>query len=329
MTGVVVVGAGVIGLTCAIELARHGNAVTVVADQPPHRTVSAVAAAIWEPYDAYPRGQVLRWSMASLAEFQKLATDPESGVFEREGVVLHRDSTEPAWWTRTSVGARAATSDELVDGAASGDVCTVPVIVMPIYLEWLLRRCTALGVAFEWRNLRSLDEVGHGACPIVVAAGLRSGELTGDTQLQPVRGQLVRLTNPGLTRWYLDDDNPAGTTYIVPRVDDVICGGTNEPGETGAVPDSSRAVPDSSRARAILERSLRLEPRLAEATVLANIVGFRPGRGEVRIDSTEHGGRSIVHCYGHGGAGVTTSWGAAREVTALVSTAVSSESNPR
>ena len=317
MTDVVVVGAGVIGLTCAIELAARGNSVVVVADQPPHRTVSAVAAAIWEPYDAYPRERVLRWSMESLAEFRRLAADPESGVYEREGIVLHRADTEPAWWSRESVGARPARPDELVDGSLSGDVSVVPVIVMPIYLEWLLRRCTALGVSFEWRALSTLDDVGHGRCPIVVAGGLGSGALTGDDRLVPVRGQLVRLSNPGITRWYVDDDNPAGTTYIVPRVDDVICGGTNEPGATDPVPDAAVA-------QSILERVCRLEPRLRDASLLGNVVGFRPGRPAVRLDESEYASRRIVNCYGHGGAGVTTSWGAARDVAALVPASIPS-----
>ena len=38
----------------------------------------------------------------------------------------------------------------------------------------------------------------------------------------PVQGQVVRLADPGLTGWVLDEDNPAGLTYVVPRGDDVV-----------------------------------------------------------------------------------------------------------
>ncbi|MBJ8346671.1 FAD-dependent oxidoreductase [Antrihabitans sp. YC2-6] len=308
---VVVVGSGVIGLSSALELARSGKRVTVIADRKPAETVSAVAAAIWEPYDAFPRDAVLQWSLDALATFTELAADPATGVHLREGVSVQREPGKKAWWAGGVVEARPARPEELPDGAVSGEVCTVPVIVMPVYLEWLMRSCEANGVLFEWRTLATLEEVGHGSSPIVVAAGLRAGELVAGEQLVPVRGQIVRLANPGLTRWYIDEDNAGGCTYIIPRVDDVICGGTNEPG----VADS---VPDPAVAEAILARARRLEPRLADAEVLADVVGFRPGRESVRLDATEHSGRLVVHCYGHGGAGVTTSWGAARDVVRLV-----------
>jgi D-amino-acid oxidase len=48
--------------------------------------------------------------------------------------------------------------------------------------------------------------------------------------------------------------------------------------------------------------------------VLRHKVGLRPSRSAVRL---ERDGR-VVHCYGHGGAGVTLSWGCADEVVELV-----------
>jgi D-amino-acid oxidase len=38
----------------------------------------------------------------------------------------------------------------------------------------------------------------------------------------------------------------------------------------------------------------------------------------VRLESEVHGSSRVVHCYGHGGAGVTLSWGCADEVASLV-----------
>jgi D-amino-acid oxidase len=38
----------------------------------------------------------------------------------------------------------------------------------------------------------------------------------------------------------------------------------------------------------------------------------------VRLEAEQRGGTRVVHCYGHGGAGVTLSWGCADEVVALV-----------
>ena len=54
-------------------------------------------------------------------------------------------------------------------------------------------------------------------------------------------------------------------------------------------------------------------PELADASVLAHRVGLRPARPSVRLERDG----DVVHCYGHGGAGVTLSWGCADEVVSL------------
>jgi glycine/D-amino acid oxidase-like deaminating enzyme len=38
----------------------------------------------------------------------------------------------------------------------------------------------------------------------------------------------------------------------------------------------------------------------------------------VRLERFVHGGREVIACYGHGGAGVTLSWGCAEDVVRLV-----------
>jgi D-amino-acid oxidase len=144
----------------------------------------------------------------------------------------------------------------------------------------------------------------------VLAAGLRSGPLLGDGSGFPVQGQVVRLADPGLTEWVLDEENSGGVTYVVPRGRDVVCGGTAVEGADGTEPD-----PDVERD--VLERTVALVPALRGAEVLSRAVGLRPGRPEVRLDRTEVEGRPVISCYGHGGAGVTLSWGCAEDVVAL------------
>ena len=65
-------------------------------------------------------------------------------------------------------------------------------------------------------------------------------------------------------------------------------------------------------------------PELAGATELGQRVGLRPARPHVRLERLPSGtdAGSVVHCYGHGGAGVTLSWGCADEVAALVEAGV-------
>ena len=46
--------------------------------------------------------------------------------------------------------------------------------------------------------------------------------------------------------------------------------------------------------------------------------GLRPYRPGVRLESEPFGGGVLWHNYGHGGAGVSLSWGCAAEITAAV-----------
>ena len=252
---------------------------------------------------------MLRWSATSLEVFDTLAGDPSTGVSLQPGTVVHRTAEPDLWWAPSVTGHRPATAGDLPPGAPAGTRCTLPVVDMGRYLPWLLDRCLAAGVTVVPGRVARLGDLPDDV--VVVAAGLRSGALLGDDTCVPVQGQVVRLADPGLTGWLLDEDNPAGLTYVVPRGDDVVVGGTAVEGATGLEPDPAVEA-------AVLERASALVPALRGARVLSRGVGLRPGRPTVRLDRTLVDGRPVVSCYGHGGAGVTLSWGCARDVAALV-----------
>ena len=63
-------------------------------------------------------------------------------------------------------------------------------------------------------------------------------------------------------------------------------------------------------------------PALRGARVLDDAVGLRPARPAVRLEAEALDGGTVVHCYGHGGAGVTLAWGCADEVVRLVTHAL-------
>ena len=87
----------------------------------------------------------------------------------------------------------------------------------------------------------------------------------------------------------------------------MVVGGTFEPG------DWSR-TPDPAVAERIWRRAVALVPALEGGEVVGHRVGLRPVRSLVRLERVGE----VVHCYGHGGAGMTLSWGCADEVVALV-----------
>jgi D-amino-acid oxidase len=300
-----IIGSGVIGMTVAYELATHGHEVTVISDRDHRASVSSVAAAIWFPYGVGRTDRVMAAAATTFRRLVALADDPATGVRMRSGTVLARTAE-----TDFSYISGEPVSSGLPVGA-TGVRCKLPLVVTDVYLGWLRKRLEDLGVRLETRSVSAVDDVPD-ADAVVVAAGLGSAALVGgDPDLHPVRGQVVRLANPGLTDFVLDDDNPAGLTYVVPRDDDIVCGGTNEA-------HSWDEHPHADLEATILARATALVPALSGLPVVSRAVGLRPARPTVRLERLQSHPRPVIACYGHGGSGFTLSWGEAADVRHLL-----------
>lgn len=312
----IVVGGGVSGLTAGVRLLERGFDVEVIARAPAQASTSGVAAAIWYPYKAGPTEAVAAWSRASYAVFARLARDPSSGVVMRSGVELLPASERDSAWRSEVAGLRAALGDELRPGYDHGWVFDAPVIEMPIYLGWLERRLVELGGRITPGEVRDLAPLADRAELVVNCVGLAARELVGDRELVAVRGQVVRVAREAGTpeRFLLDDYNPAGITYVVPRSRDLVLGGSAEEGREDLEPDPAESA-------AVIARCAALEPALASAPVASVAVGLRPYRPTVRVERETLGRATLIHDYGHGGAGVTLSWGCADEVARLAAEA--------
>lgn len=306
MERVVVVGAGVIGLSCAVRMLEAGHRVDVLARDLPGETTSAVAAALWYPYRALPQDRVTTWSAASYDEFAKLATAGHAGVGMLPGTEVLAAPTPDPWWAGAVPDLTRAEPPPPYADAWS---FAAPIIEMPVYLRWLGRRVEDLGGSVTRMNLSRLPEGGPPDGPLVVnCAGIGSRLLADDPTVTPVRGQVVVVEQIGLEQWWLDSlGSGDGPTYVVPRSHDIVVGGTDEEGNWSRTPEPESAA-------AIMKRATALVPELARAEVLRHKVGLRPARPVVRLEREG----AVVHCYGHGGAGVTLSWGCADEVAALV-----------
>ena len=293
---IVVVGAGVVGLTTAVRLREAGIEADVVAREEPQETTSAVAAALWYPYRALPAERVTAWSAQTYSALAGLAEVAGSGVRMLAGTErLAPDAPDP-WWREAVPG---------LERTDEGLRFVAPVVDMSIHLPWLVGRLRALGASVERRHVASFDELDADA--VVNCAGLGARELAADASLVAVRGQVVRVAAPEVREWLLDQSDPQRLVYVVPRENDVVLGGTADEGAEDRAPDP--ATTDAIRARCAA-----LVPALRDAPVVDVAVGLRPVRSAVRLEVE---GR-VVHCYGHGGAGVTLAWGCAGEVAALL-----------
>lgn len=309
---VVVVGAGISGLTCAVQLRDAGHAVGVVTAEPPTRTTSTVAAALWYPYRALPQDAVTRWAAATYEVLAGLVDDRSSGVRMRTGRELFWTQQAQPWW-RAAVPAldRVAPAD-LPAGFADGYLLELPVVDTSMHLPWLIERLAVRGVAVRTAELQDLADADPAADIVINCTGLGAQRLAADDTLVPVRGQVVVVEQVGIDQWLLAQSDPTELSYVIPRERTVVLGGTAEVGQTDPRPDPATAA-------AILRRCTALEPRLAGATVLEHKVGVRPTRPAVRLEADRlASGQPVVHDYGHGGAGVTLSYGCAADVARLV-----------
>jgi D-amino-acid oxidase len=308
---VFVVGAGVIGLTSAISLAEGGYQVTVLADEVPGRT-SLAAGASWGPYHVEPYEKVSTWGRQTLQALTELADEPNTGVRLVPGLEASRADAAIPEWARQLPGFAESRFDQLPSGFLVGWHYIVPVLDMPTYLAYLRARLQQAGGDVEHRRVDDLAELSGNVAAIVNCAGLGARKLANDDSLYPIRGQFVVVSNPGIEAFFSEDTGSSSDlTHFLPQGDTMLLGGV-------AVAGDWNREPDAASADAIIARCADIEPLLREADVLEHRAGLRPTRPRIRLEAGSVHGTRLIHNYGHGGAGVSLSWGCAAEVRDLV-----------
>ena len=304
-----VVGAGVSGLSCAVKLLEAGHEVVVISDRFSPDTVSDIAAAIWYPFLTAPADRADGWGIATYAELERLSErEPQSGVRMRDGREYLRQAVGPPEWSEDIAAFRILDGSEIPEGYVFGWQFRAPVIEMQLYMPWLRSRVEALGGSFVQSFVEDLNEVSGEV--VVNCVGLGARELCGDEEVRPARGQVIFIDqDPGIGHF---DQQPETLTYTIPRSDVTVLGGTAQVDDWGM---DIRAEDNDL----ILSKVEALWPELDRSRIIGGAVGLRPSRSEVRLEVEYIDERKVVHNYGHGGAGVTLSWGCAEEVANLVS----------
>ena len=319
---VAIVGAGVSGLTCGVVFAERGYRTAIFAKETGQQTTSGAAAAVWFPYHVEPAERVIPLALETYQVLLDLTRMPESGVsiIESRQFLRTGDIEIPDW--AIPLGASVIPTPSVMSSGVEtsldrnssvfkdGFSLPVPLMNTTIYLDYLAARFRMAGgeihanVFFE-----KLEDVDTKFDLVINCAGIGARELVGDHDLEPHRGQVAIVPRiEGLSCAIVCDDAPL--MYAIPRTNDCVFGGTNE------ISDNLAADPATTeRIVAECSRVLNIEkPR-----VLAERVGLRPFRKSgVRLKRDRmRDGRTVLHNYGHGGAGFTLSWGCAREVVRL------------
>lgn len=322
----IVLGGGVIGLTTGIVLREAGVDAHILTERTSPDITSDRAAAFFHPYGFSTSGELRAWCSASYRLFAALESVPEAGVRQVRLREFHREApTAPPWWS--SLVREFAQFDSPPAPYAVEFRAMMPTIDMRRYLPWLDDRFTReLGGTITTARLDDLDDARlREAAVIVNCTGLGARPLTGDPHLIGIRGQVLHVENTiALTDCLLDDHDPIRPTYLVPFPDRIVLGGTAERHDHDERPNDDAIAAILARANELLVRAGH--ERLEGATLkeMRRLAGIRPARLDgnghalVRVQREKRpDGRIIVHHYGHGGAGVTLSWGTAMTAAAL------------
>ncbi|MCB0580932.1 MAG: FAD-binding oxidoreductase [Phaeodactylibacter sp.] len=310
MRAITVLGAGVSGLTTAVRLIEAGFPVRILAKEPPEKTTSAVAAAIWFPYEAEPAAKVNRWSAESFGVFSELARQPGAGVRMTDFLVLTRPGPDNSWKDGLPAGTvREARVEELPPGYEMGYMANVPLAETQAYLPYLLKRFLDGGGEVQIREVKAVGPLLQEGHIVVNCTGLGARELFGDETVYPIRGQVVKVQKNGPAQSMVDSMVKGSLAYIIERSNCIVLGGTD-------YDNDYNRQPSEEDTQTILARCRQLEQRLGAPVVIQALAGLRPKRPAIRCEKEE--GRNVFHNYGHGGAGFTVSWGCADEIRAAI-----------
>lgn len=276
---VAVLGAGAVGLAAARLLQRRGRPVTIYARELPPETTSNIAGAQWSPTSVSDdltgpfRIQFRQATRLAYRHFQTLVGGGY-GVRWVDNYYLSDDPPGPIppWMEETR-----ELYPELED--LEGDEHPFPTryarrvatmfIEPPRYLAALLRDFRTAGGSVQVGELRNRSQImSLPESTVVNCTGLGSRELFGDEELVPVKGQLaVMRPQPGVDYLTIGAGRfgSGGGSYMFPRGDGILLGGTFEHGVATLTPDvrASRRILDTHTR---LFRAMAALPQHAEGS---------------------------------------------------------------
>ncbi|KIW18627.1 hypothetical protein PV08_02916 [Exophiala spinifera] len=334
---IVVVGAGVLGLTAALTLQEHTKQrVLIIASEFPGdesiNYASPWAGAHYRPMPALTPADIRAQKLMTVTNAvlrDQASSHPEAGIKFMNAYEYLEAPPESYVGLRGGYGDidgfRVLDKSELPSGVQWGSTYRTWSLNSPVYCAFLMRRFIHRGGKTLRMRLVNLLEVPHVAPRSAVVVNC-SGVGFGDAECFPTKGQTCLVKN-ACDRTITQQNKDGSWTFIIPRPLEggTVIGGTKNPG------DWSLGASEEVR-RTLLERAAAMYPPItAEGgfEVIRDIVGRRPTRrGGLRLctemmevdpdKGKEKRTLQLVHAYGAGGSGYELSWGVAREIADLV-----------
>ena len=315
MRKIIVVGSGVIGLSCAMYLAHEGHHVQVITRNPEEAT-SWVAGGMLAPFSEGLEGELFDFSYKSLKqypEFIRLVKEVsgqrvdfwEGGIYR---VVLKEEEK------LLEIAKRYKDMGYKLEVLEKGDWLSEEVLCLINYVEegWVDAEMLMDGLLFAMNRLgveirideivkveKSKDEItllkglkgNYTADFYLFALGAWTGELF-DLPVYPIKGQALKLKGERLPRVHY-----SSISYLIPRDSYLYVGATSE--DVGFL--SGNTLEGIKR---LSEGAIRVCPSLSKAKVFGMLYGYRPATpdekpifevGQNYMVATGHYRNGILH----------------------------------
>jgi len=265
-----VIGSGIMGLTTARLLQDRGWSVTVYSKAFPPHTTSNIAGGQWSPTSVFDEARATPEFLAQYKDAARIAhhsfqnfVGSGYGVSWKENYFLNSRRVPPSesYYLRELPELFASVAELEPHEHPFSSPFVYRVVTMLIEPGLFLRRTMTdvrdAGGQFVIRDFGDRSELLALAEPVIVnCTGLGAAALFGDSELVPVRGQLV-FVPPDDRLDYLTIGGGTGVLYMFPRPDGILLGGTFERGATHLTPDSettTRIINEHAR----IAREMRL-----------------------------------------------------------------------
>jgi D-amino-acid oxidase len=248
-----VIGCGVIGLSTARVLQDVGFEVTMYARDLPPDTTSNRSGAQWSPTSVFDPARIddafrAQFILAAKLSYQRYQTllDEDYGVRWIENYDCH--DAPPSEFLASSAERLIPELYPEVKTFGPGEhpfptryaTRALTMLIEPNrYLRALERDVLERGSRIVVRSFASTSDLMALEEPLIMnCTGLGAKELTGDSQLEPVRGQLTVLApQPSVDYITLH-----GGRYMFPRTDGIVLGGTFQHGDANIEIDPAQVT---------------------------------------------------------------------------------------
>lgn len=327
-----IIGGGVIGLSTGVCLNVAGYDTEILAENIPmesgnYRDKSGIASeyatASVKP-STIPNKDLNKMLRHSIKIYNKLLEETNSVEKHPHFMGGKRFETPSFKDVVDNYNSKKSSDYKFPFSTKSGGVFNVHYLHMNDYLPYLIGLYEETGGIIRKTKINNVDKLDDYEY-LVNCTGYNSRELFGDESLKPVRGHLAYVD----TGFQLKDEKYDGSfsysytfddkkVYCYPHKEMIILGKTAiheddnwESYSDYYETDSGEDIPKHiiNKNREILKDSIGLD---IENYDIHGTSGYRPYREEgIRVEKEGN----ILHNYGHGGSGVTFSWGSAVKLT--------------